>query len=286
MSVFFLGLFGPTYRYHRIYIWSALGLCSIINFVFFIIDISSCGIIGNQNSQTTCPFSNSGHAISIAMSVINASVDFSYSILAITLLATTSLDLWPKVTAGVLLSFGTLGGVASVMRVVVQVAYVPAPIYGILVGRWSIIEAGICITTAGLATCRPLFRAIRHAIVTANRSRRQSEDTFAKYASNVSGRSHSRVESGSVPHSGRKVSIAMRSVGGNSGKNIVVCKEVHVDSSRSDSIAMSSRSRLTAGSGGLVVPGLLASPMATPMEEVEDPMMLELPEIKDGDFQS
>jgi len=257
----------------------------MINFVFFIIDVSGCGIIGNENSQTTCSFSQTGHAVSVAMSVINAAVDFSYTILAITLLATTTLDFWPKLTAGILLSFGTLGGVASVLRVVVQLVPVPAPIYGILVGRWSTIEAGICITTAGLATCRPLFRSIRDAIMTANRSRRHSEDTFKMYAANVSGRSHSRVESGSAPLTGRKISVAMRSIGGNSEKNIVVCKEVHVDSSRSDSIAISTRSRLTATSGGLMVPAGLVSALATPMEETEDPM-LALPEIKDDDFKS
>ncbi|GAB7339952.1 hypothetical protein MBLNU457_6469t1 [Dothideomycetes sp. NU457] len=289
LSVFFLDLFGPAYRYRRIYIWVALAVCTIINFIFFILDISSCGIIGNQNSQTSCHFANAGHDISVAMSVINASVDLSYTVLAITLLATTTLNRWAKVTAAVLLSFGTLGGIASVLRVVVQLAYVPAPIYGILVGRWSTIEAGICITTAGLATTRPLFRAIRDAVVSVNRSRRQSEDIFTQYASNVSGRSHSRVESGNV-FGGRRASHIMRSVGGDSVKNIVVFKEVHVDSScRSDSIAISTLSRGTARSGGLLVPGGLASPlatpMATPMEEVEDPMLV-LPEIKDEDFKS
>jgi len=289
LSVFFLGLFGPAHYYRRIYIWTALGICTIINFIFFILDISTCGIIGNENSQTTCSFANAGHDISVVMSIINASVDLSYSVLAITLLATTNLDRWAKVTAAVLLSFGTLGGVASVLRVVVQVAYVPAPIYGILVGRWSTIEAGICITTAGLATTRPLFRAIRDAFASVNRSRRASEDIFTQYASNVSGRSHSRVESDKVLFGGRRTSAMVRSIGGNSQKNIVICKEVHVDSSRSDSIAISTLSRGTARSGGLLVPGGLVSPlttpMATPMEEVEDPM-LSLPEIKDEDFQS
>lgn len=90
--------------------------------------------------------------------------DFAFSLLAVIAIWSVNLPAFEKISASGLLVLGTGGGIASCIRLAVILEPSHGSImivHGLVSGRWTIIEIGIGIFAASLATLRPLFRRIK-----------------------------------------------------------------------------------------------------------------------------
>lgn len=94
-----------------------------------------------------------------------------------------------KISAGILLGMGAMGSICSLIRI----AYIPGLKAGpkffshaITIGTWSIVEPGIGILVASLATLRPLTRSMRVAS-------RNIKSTVSSKKSNSAQRSATRM---------------------------------------------------------------------------------------------
>lgn len=86
-----------------------------------------------------------------------------------------------KLSAAGLCALGTIGGVASVIRLCVLV--IPFPTVSVLgegihTSIWSLIEPGVGITAAAMASLRPLVKKVRNA------TERTSNKTHSDYRQN------------------------------------------------------------------------------------------------------
>lgn len=63
-----------------------------------------------------------------------------------------------KLSASLLLIFGSIGVIASCIRIAVQFPLVSIEVSGILLVEWSNIEAGVCIIAGSMVTLRPLYQ--------------------------------------------------------------------------------------------------------------------------------
>ncbi|KAJ9624889.1 hypothetical protein H2203_004839 [Taxawa tesnikishii (nom. ined.)] len=94
-----------------------------------------------------------------------------------------------KISAGILLSFGCVGSVASVIRI----AYLGGLSvddhffrHALDAGLWSVVEPGLGITAASLSALRPLFRSMKDKTVFTRTKQTSNPDQKRITRSNVS----------------------------------------------------------------------------------------------------
>lgn len=99
-------------------------------------------------------------AINMTAGVINAATDLILTAIPLTLIRKAAMPYPAKVSACLVLLVGCTGSAVSLVRL----AYLQGLNYsknffegGFSITIWSVIEAGLCITAASLATLRPLF---------------------------------------------------------------------------------------------------------------------------------
>lgn len=92
---------------------------------------------------------------------MNALTDWLFSLLPVTVIWSAAIPRSTKISAGCLLGLGSLASIASLIRL----AYIPgieaSPTFlehAVNIASWSIVEPGLGIVAASLATLRPLFR--------------------------------------------------------------------------------------------------------------------------------
>jgi len=92
---------------------------------------------------------------------MNALTDWLFSLLPVTVIWSAAIPKSTKISAGCLLGLGSLASIASLIRL----AYIPGiearPTFlehSVSIACWSIVEPGLGIVAASLATLRPLFR--------------------------------------------------------------------------------------------------------------------------------
>jgi hypothetical protein len=92
---------------------------------------------------------------------MNALTDWVFSLLPVTVIWNAAIPKSTKISAGCLLGLGSLASIASLIRL----AYIPgveaSPTFlegSTNIACWSIVEPGLGIVAASLATLRPLFR--------------------------------------------------------------------------------------------------------------------------------
>lgn len=198
LSMFFLQLFGITHRWQKIYTYVAMALSTAFGLVFVGLILFSCGIQDPTILQAdTCDIHVPYKALSLTWSFLNVLTDISFAILAVMLLWHTKLARWTKASSCALLIFGTLGGIASVLRITVQLIPLPQPLKVIITGRWSNIEGGTYITTASLATIRPLCRKAC-GFFRARPKRHSDDDHFVEYIHRTLSGGESTIEGGLV----------------------------------------------------------------------------------------
>ena len=163
LSTFFLRIF-VVQRWARIIIYVVLAETISYGLVYIIFSLASCGL--NQafsSNGGTCNQASAFLGITISAGLLNAITDLTFSVMAVIALWPANMSLSTKVIAILILIFGTVGGVASAIRIGYLIGNATRPLditqsFG--GSKWTLIECGIGITAASLATLRPLLRAI------------------------------------------------------------------------------------------------------------------------------
>ena len=165
IGLFFLKLFATSFKWQRILIWTLMSVGTVMGTAYLIMTFATCGIMVQSQVSTPlhtgtawCPIQTAFVHVSIAWSCLNSIADIVYVLLAMQVLWISKMNRATKVSAGALLVFGSIGCIASVARIAVQLPLTDVRMSGILLGEWSNIEAGISITAASLMTLRPLFQ--------------------------------------------------------------------------------------------------------------------------------
>lgn len=137
------------------------GLLTAMGIVFFVMSVASCGV--GSRSNTDCPVNSAYTAISCTWSLMNTLVDFLFAAMSILPVITISIKGAGAFSTGVLLVIGTIGGMASALRCAVILGWHgdDQAVTNLVIGRWSMLEAGLTITAASLATLRPLLKKIQ-----------------------------------------------------------------------------------------------------------------------------
>lgn len=163
LGIFYLRL--VVSRWHKVTVYVTVGIATIFGSYYFFAILFSCGLPSHfltNALQGKCTGTvHSRYAINMAAGVINALSDFVLAILPIALINKACIPLPAKISASLILLLGCIGSASSVVRL----SYVHGLSYnikffevGVNITIWSIIELGLCITAASLATLRPLFR--------------------------------------------------------------------------------------------------------------------------------
>ena len=171
LGIFYLRL--VVSRWHKVTVYATVGIAAIYTCYYFFAILFSCGLPSNflaNALQGKCTgTAHSRYAVNMAAGIINALSDFVLAILPIALINKACIPLPAKISASMILLLGCMGSAASVVRL----AYIHGLSYdvkffevGVNITVWSIIEVGLCITAASLATLRPLF----HCCVEGRRS--------------------------------------------------------------------------------------------------------------------
>lgn len=165
IGFFFLKLFTTGFRWQRILVYTLVSISSIFGAIYLIMTFATCGIMVRSQATTPlhtgsdwCAIQDTFVNISIVWSVLNAVTDITFQALSVQILWNAKLNLGTKISASMLLVLGSIGGVASIARIVVQTPLNDIRLSGVLLVLWSNIEAGLCITAASAITLRPLFQ--------------------------------------------------------------------------------------------------------------------------------
>ena len=97
-------------------------------------------------------------------SLLTAITDLMYGVLSVLAIRTLQMRWRAKATTACLCALGSIGGLASIVRFVLLIVNDMPGISqlgaSLLAAQWSIIEPGMGITAAALATLRPLIRKL------------------------------------------------------------------------------------------------------------------------------
>ncbi|PNS21193.1 Glutathione transporter 1 [Sphaceloma murrayae] len=160
IAIFMLRIFEVQKFWHKFTIYGLTIFSTILGILFFA-SAFTCGTVSITVSSTAsnCKFFSAARNISITWGVANTTTDIGFAALCFLLTWSVLTGMRTRIIASTLLSFGSLAAVASVLRVVA--CFEPnLARRKYLVGRYSLLEAGVCIAAASLATTRPLFRLI------------------------------------------------------------------------------------------------------------------------------
>ncbi|KAK5741449.1 hypothetical protein LTR17_003884 [Elasticomyces elasticus] len=212
LGLFFLRIMVD--KWQRQVIYATVGFSTLYGSVYFFFAIFQCGnpvhfienqILGNcVKSEVLLPFN-------LTAGIINALSDWILGLLPVFLLRKAQMPMLAKISAGCLMLLGTAGSISSVVRLKYVHDYLPGEDFfwtSISLTTWSIIECGVCIITASLATVRPLFKYMmdnvrtltpaygrgNHSNPFASKSRTQDSNTSGN-GTWRSGRSHTARDS-------------------------------------------------------------------------------------------
>jgi hypothetical protein len=163
LGIFYLRI--VVSRWQKITVYATVGIAAIYGSYYFFAILFSCGMPSNFLANALrgkCSGTvQSRYAVNMTAGTINAVSDFVLAILPIALIRKACIPLPAKISASLVLLLGCIGSAISVVRLV----YIHGLSYnldffevGVNITLWSVIEAGLCITAASLATLRPLCR--------------------------------------------------------------------------------------------------------------------------------
>lgn len=163
LGIFYLRI--VVSRWQKRTVYATVGIAAAYGTYYFFAVLFSCGMPSNflmnalrgQCSGTL----EVRFAINIAAGLVNAGSDIILAVLPVFLIRKACMPLPAKISACLVLLLGCAGSAVSIVRL----AYIRGLSYdldffavGVDITIWSIIEAGLCITAASLATLRPLGR--------------------------------------------------------------------------------------------------------------------------------
>ncbi|GAM89131.1 hypothetical protein ANO11243_071660 [Dothideomycetidae sp. 11243] len=165
LGFFFINIFSHR-RGHRIAIYIMMVLSTVIGLAYLPIGNFTCAQFKEfPGMANNCPASlqRSANVLFVMFSVINIVSDFALSGMACGALWVAKLPLPTKVSAGLLLCLGSVGGVASTIRLGIWLTPADDAKYTqetLALVRWILIELAFSVVAANLAMVRPLFQAM------------------------------------------------------------------------------------------------------------------------------
>ncbi|KAF4551106.1 Hypothetical protein D9617_14g075620 [Elsinoe fawcettii] len=161
VAFFMARLYGPNNKWQR---WTVIGstaVLTLMGIVFVVMSLASCGV--GSRTNVDCPLNSAYTAVSYTYSLMNTVVDVLFAVMSILLVMSISISGLAAFSTAVLLIIGTIGGIASALRCAVILGWhtQDQAVTNLVIGRWSMLEAGLTITAASLATLRPLLKKIQ-----------------------------------------------------------------------------------------------------------------------------
>ncbi|PNS14940.1 hypothetical protein CAC42_2169 [Sphaceloma murrayae] len=156
-----LSLLGPHDRWQRMLAMGITGLTTILGIIYFAFCFT-CGVTDIAQTSTTCTLYTASNTVSLAWSFSNTAADIIFAFLCVTLIWRATMALRTRIVASCLLSFSSIGAIASALRIATILGWDWTTFDGerLRVTRWSLIEAGICIAAICLASLRPLLKKL------------------------------------------------------------------------------------------------------------------------------
>ncbi|KAG9658321.1 hypothetical protein KCU95_g643, partial [Aureobasidium melanogenum] len=164
LAIFFLRIIPENFSWQRKSIYIATGIYTTYGIVFTFIVIFQCGNPTSffiQEARKACMSDTILQPLYYTAGGMNALTDWLFSLLPATVIWSAAIPRSMKISAGCLLGLGSLASIASLIRL----AYIPgieaSPTFlehSVNIASWSIVEPGLGIVAASLATLRPLFR--------------------------------------------------------------------------------------------------------------------------------
>ncbi|KAH8651412.1 hypothetical protein BX600DRAFT_102377 [Xylariales sp. PMI_506] len=157
-------------KIHKMIIWVVIGITEVYSLFFFLLFVLQCRPTNLfWLRYTSDPPSGSCLDASVvsnafyAYSAISCLTDWTYSVLPIFLVAKLQMDTKVKISVVLILAAGCIASSATIVRF--PYLYSLTDITDFLystsdVAIWSTVETGLGITAAGVATLRPLLRAV------------------------------------------------------------------------------------------------------------------------------
>lgn len=159
LGFYFLKIF-TIQRVPRAIIYLVLIFTAMSSFVYFISTVRPCLSKAGRAYGGKCP--DEYTPFSTQYSFVNVIGDLIFSGLSILALWRIQLNRAVKLVAGSLLLLGTIGCLASIMRVAAALYAFPNvfvhPLDGSVIELLSLVESGLGISAASSITLRPLFR--------------------------------------------------------------------------------------------------------------------------------
>lgn len=162
LAIFFLRVIPHGWQRKVLYIATAIYTAYGTAFTFII--IFQCGNPHDffiNEAQGKCIPDTILQPLYYTAGAMNALTDWIFSILPVTVLWSAAIPRSTKISAGCLLGLGSLASISSLIRL----AYIPgiraSPTFlahAVNIACWSIVEPGLGIVAASLATLRPLYR--------------------------------------------------------------------------------------------------------------------------------
>ncbi|KAG9671105.1 hypothetical protein KCU99_g8323, partial [Aureobasidium melanogenum] len=164
LAIFFLRIIPENFSWQRKTIYIATGIYTTYGIVFTFIVIFQCGNPASffmQEVRKACMSDTILQPLYYTAGGMNALTDWLFSLLPATVIWSAAIPRSMKISAACLLGLGSLASIASLIRL----AYIPgieaSPTFlehSVNIASWSIVEPGLGIVAASLATLRPLFR--------------------------------------------------------------------------------------------------------------------------------
>ncbi|GAB7339903.1 hypothetical protein MBLNU457_6431t1 [Dothideomycetes sp. NU457] len=163
LGLFFLRVFTLDWRIRFcIYISVALNtIFGLVRFVYILAQPCHVGGFITPVENAACPSSRPFLVLGATSTLLAAITDLVFAVLAVVAIWNMMLPRHEQIVAAALLVMGTAGGVISLIRfaaVIHRVDMQHSIVLSILVARWSILELGLGISAASLATLRPLSK--------------------------------------------------------------------------------------------------------------------------------
>ncbi|KAI4721007.1 hypothetical protein E4T48_02714 [Aureobasidium sp. EXF-10727] len=185
LAIFFLRIVIRPWQ--RRIIYAATGLYTVYAIAFAFVAVFQCGIPTNfliKEATGVCITDDFLQPLNYVHASLNAISDWTFACLPVFVLWNAKIPRSAKISSGLLLSLGAVGSIISLIRI----AYIPGLKTGpafftnaITIGVWSLIEPGLGIVAASLATLRPLFKNMmekaRNTTHTSNSSKSLSHNS-------------------------------------------------------------------------------------------------------------
>ncbi|KAK3071591.1 hypothetical protein LTR53_008361 [Teratosphaeriaceae sp. CCFEE 6253] len=161
-GLFFLRIMVDKWQRYTIY--GTVGFVFVYGIGFFFFAVFQCGNPAHfleKQILGTCVTGDALYAVNLTAGIINAVADWILALLPVFLLRKAQMPLPAKITAGCLMALGAVGSISSIVRLLFLNSFRPGPNFfwtSLKLTVWSIIECGLCISAASLATLRPLFQ--------------------------------------------------------------------------------------------------------------------------------